>query len=258
MEYYVPKTEYNSALIPITQGCSWNRCDFCEMYKRLEYREFSEAEIVKFIKREKNRNPGACALFIESGDSFGAPVSLIELAIELSRGAFPGIERVSMYASALNISEKSDAELSQLHAAGVNRLYVGIETRSKEAWDTMGKGFAFNEVEAQLDRLAHAGIKHAQLYMSCVADPAEDGKAIAEFINRTRPFLIVMQPIVRGLHIPEARDIYIEELALLENLAVTVNYELTDLERSVIHGPGDVQKDIEWIKKKLDNIEKGG
>ena len=251
MNYFVPKTEFNAALIPITEGCSWNRCDFCEMYKGLEHREFSEAEIAKFIKRERRRVPDARALFIESGDPLEAPVPLIERAIELSRAAFPDIGRVSMYASALNISRKSDAELSQLRAAGVERLYVGIETRSEAAWEAMNKGLDFDEVGAQLDRLSRAGIDHAQLYMSCVADPAEDGAAIADFINRTRPVLIVLQPIVRGLHVPEARDIYTEELALLENLAVAVDYELTDLERSVIHGPDDVQADIERIREKL-------
>lgn len=257
MQYFVPKTEFNAALIPITEGCSWNRCGFCEMYKSLEYREFSDAEIAKFIKRERRRNPSAVALFIESGDPLEAPVSRIARTIELSREAFPGIGRVSMYASVLNISRKSDAELSQLRAAGVERLYVGIETRSEEAWEALNKGFAFDEIEAQLDRLGRAGIGHAQLYMSCVADPEEDGAAIADFVNRTRPVLIVMQPIVRGLHVPEARDIYTEELALLENLTADVIYELTDLERSVIHGPEHIQADIEWLKEQLDNIEKG-
>ncbi len=42
-----PPNEANSALIRITQGCPWNRCTFCAMYKQVPFR-------VKSLKKIKS------------------------------------------------------------------------------------------------------------------------------------------------------------------------------------------------------------
>lgn len=43
-----PQDEMTTMLIPVTTGCSYNRCVFCSMYKDDEYQEVSlrEMEII--------------------------------------------------------------------------------------------------------------------------------------------------------------------------------------------------------------------
>jgi radical SAM superfamily enzyme YgiQ (UPF0313 family) len=44
-----PPSEANSLLLQITEGCTWNRCKFCELYKHSGFRAFSVESIKKDI-----------------------------------------------------------------------------------------------------------------------------------------------------------------------------------------------------------------
>ena len=48
---YRPPSEAESLILPVTDGCSWNKCTFCEMYTDAEkrFRPRSEEEIVETI-----------------------------------------------------------------------------------------------------------------------------------------------------------------------------------------------------------------
>ena len=50
---YLPPSEADSLILPVTDGCSWNRCTFCEMYTapQKRFRPRDEAEIFEAIKR---------------------------------------------------------------------------------------------------------------------------------------------------------------------------------------------------------------
>lgn len=44
-----PPSEANSLLIQVTQGCTWNKCRFCELYKQTKFRAFSADSIKQDI-----------------------------------------------------------------------------------------------------------------------------------------------------------------------------------------------------------------
>jgi len=44
-----PPSEANSLLIQVTQGCTWNKCKFCELYKQTKFRAFSADSIKQDI-----------------------------------------------------------------------------------------------------------------------------------------------------------------------------------------------------------------
>ena len=46
---YRPPVEANTILIPITEGCSHNRCTFCNMYRGISFRAWSLSEIEKYL-----------------------------------------------------------------------------------------------------------------------------------------------------------------------------------------------------------------
>lgn len=44
-----PPSEANSLLIQVTQGCTWNKCKFCELYQHTKFRAFSADSIKQDI-----------------------------------------------------------------------------------------------------------------------------------------------------------------------------------------------------------------
>jgi len=62
-----PPSEADSLILPVTDGCSWNRCTFCEMYTapQKRFRPRSEEEVLESILRCReqfgDRNQGHSA-----------------------------------------------------------------------------------------------------------------------------------------------------------------------------------------------------
>jgi radical SAM superfamily enzyme YgiQ (UPF0313 family) len=48
-----PPSEAHPFILPVTDGCSWNKCTFCEMYTapQKKFRARDEAEVIESIRR---------------------------------------------------------------------------------------------------------------------------------------------------------------------------------------------------------------
>ena len=69
--------------------------------------------------------------------------------LEQARSAFPRLRRVSCYATAQNVLEKSDEDLESLYEAGLRMLYIGPESGDDITLKRIVKGGTFNDhVEA--------------------------------------------------------------------------------------------------------------
>ncbi len=56
---YRPPSESDSLILPVTDGCSWNRCTFCEMYTapQKRFRPRAEEEVLESIRRCGDARP---------------------------------------------------------------------------------------------------------------------------------------------------------------------------------------------------------
>ena len=62
---YRPPSEADSLNLPVTDGCSWNRCTFCEMYTapQKRFRPRSEEEVLENIRAAANNLATASSVF---------------------------------------------------------------------------------------------------------------------------------------------------------------------------------------------------
>jgi hypothetical protein len=71
-----PPSEADSLILPVTDGCSWNHCSFCEMYTapQKKFRARDEAETMETIRRCGERfGAGVRRVFLADGDALVLP-----------------------------------------------------------------------------------------------------------------------------------------------------------------------------------------
>ncbi|MFX1353695.1 MAG: radical SAM protein [Promethearchaeota archaeon] len=123
-----PPSEANSLLIQLTEGCTF-KCDFCVSNLRKNFK-IRKVEDVKMDLRIAWKQYGSSIdkIFFLDGNAMVTPT---EKLLELTKYAmeiFPNLERVGVYAHAIDIIKKSDTQLKLLSDAGLKIAYVGFES----------------------------------------------------------------------------------------------------------------------------------
>lgn len=136
-----PPSEADAWILQATIGCSWNNCTYCDMYRDKRYRERPLSELLTEVQQVRRRvGPGVDKVFVADGDALGMPTEVWLPLLAALRQSFPNLRRVSCYATADNLLQKSAAELSALRVAGLSRLYIGPESGDEQVLRRIAKG----------------------------------------------------------------------------------------------------------------------
>jgi radical SAM superfamily enzyme YgiQ (UPF0313 family) len=154
-----PPSEASSLIFQYTIGCSYNLCIFCPAYKQKRFRIRSLAEIEQDIRDCLPACADTRRIFLADGDALNAPFPDLISLFSLLRSTFPKLQRIGMYANAINILGKSAEELKQLREAGLGILYLGVESGDDRLLDWMKKGVTAAEITKAGRRASYAGIK---------------------------------------------------------------------------------------------------
>ncbi|MFX1390769.1 MAG: radical SAM protein [Promethearchaeota archaeon] len=159
-----PPVEAYSVLIPVTGGCSWNRCIFCGTYKGVygvsqDYAIRTMEDIKKDIDKAAENNYHGFPVFLAGGNPTSAPTNFLAEIIKYVRIKLRNVPRISCYAKALDILQKSDEELKILAEAGLNIVYMGLESGSNTILRIMKKGTNATSIIKAGKRILKAGIK---------------------------------------------------------------------------------------------------
>lgn len=139
---YRPPSESESILLRITRGCPWNRCAFCSMYKDVKFELKSAEEIGRDVSAALGLygQYGLAGRNIFIGDSDSLVFSGFADAVLLVRQTFPEAGRITTYARARTLLQRSDEELADVKEAGLDRLHTGLESGDAETLKRLRKG----------------------------------------------------------------------------------------------------------------------
>ena len=240
---YRPPPEADTPLLQVTVGCAHNHCSFCAMYRDVSFRRIPMAQIETDLQELRGIYKRAERIFLVNGDAFVLKADTLKEIAAKVKTVFPECRTISMYASIRNIKAKSDQDLEALQAAGINDLYVGIESGWDEVLAHLNKGHTVAEAKHQLDRLNRAGISHIANLMLGAAGRGkglENARRTAAFLNATGPGLIW----VGTLAIFEGTELYAQmqagtfvpatEMQILEEEKVLIDH--LDLEDVTLYG----------------------
>jgi len=162
-----PPSEAHSLILPVTNGCSWNSCTFCEMYTapQKKFRARDEAEVLDEIRR-CGEQLIVQRVFLADGDALVLPTHRLLRILEQIRQCLPEVQRVSSYCLPRNLRKKSVAELQELADAGLGMSYVGAESGDDEVLALVNKGETYESTLSALDKLGAAGIARSVMILS--------------------------------------------------------------------------------------------
>ncbi|MBC7977947.1 MAG: radical SAM protein [Myxococcales bacterium] len=188
---YRPPSEADSYILQATIGCSWNACVYCDMYREKEFRVRTLDETLQDIAAARDElGPQLGKVFVADGDALILPVDHWLTVLRALAAAFPRLSRVSCYATAGNVLQKSDDELRALRAAGLRRIYIGPESGDDVTLKRIAKGATFADHAAAADKARRAGIEQSVIVMLGVAGTERSD----EHAHRTAELVTAMDP----------------------------------------------------------------
>jgi len=159
-----PPIEAYSILIPVTGGCSWNKCKFCGTYKGIygtvqDYEVRPLEDVLRDVDNFVKRNYHGFPVFLAGGNPTSAPTEYLVKIIKYIKSNLKNIPRLSSYAKSLDILRKTDDELKSLADAGLDIVYMGLESGSSKILRLMKKGTNAESMIKAGRRILKAGIK---------------------------------------------------------------------------------------------------
>ncbi|HDY97140.1 MAG TPA: B12-binding domain-containing radical SAM protein [Pseudomonas sabulinigri] len=186
-----PPSEAHSLILPVTNGCSWNKCTFCEMYTapQKKFRARDEAEVLEEIRRV-GESYIVQRIFLADGDAMVLPTRRLLRILEAIREDIPSVERVTSYCLPRNIKRKSVEELRELKDAGLQMLYVGAESGDDEVLARVNKGETFASTADALTKAGEAGLQRSVMILNGLGGKAlstQHATNSAKLVNLTQP-----------------------------------------------------------------------
>ena len=163
---YRPPSEADAYILQATIGCSWNACTYCDMYRLKRFRVRALDETLADVERARERlGTRVEKVFVADGDALVLDLAQWEAILEACRLAFPRLRRVSAYATARNLLEKSPDELARLREDGLRLLYIGPESGDDVTLKGIAKGATFADHVAAAERARQAGIVLSAIFL---------------------------------------------------------------------------------------------
>ena len=165
---YRPPSEARSLILQITNGCSWNRCTFCEMYTQPQkkFRPMPHADIDAELAAIAAFGVPVRRIFLADGDAMTLSVRRLKAILESINRHLPGVQRVASYCLPRNVSKKSVDELAELRAMGLSLFYVGCESGDDFVLDRVHKGETFATSLSALQKIKAAGARSSVMILN--------------------------------------------------------------------------------------------
>lgn len=233
---YRPPSEAKSTIFQVTLGCSFNECSFCDMYRSKEYSERPWEEVKMEIDMAAKQMPDTKKIFLADGDALNLQTEYMIKIVKYLYEKFPNLERISCYAMPMNLLKKTPEELKKMHEAGLDMLYLGIESGSDIILKKVTKGATSQTIIRACRKAIDTGY-----ILSCMVILGLGGKTYtkehirgtAEVLSAVSPhysaaLTLIIEPGVKDEFMTKFGEPFIpisdsEAIDELENLVANIN-----------------------------------
>jgi len=197
-----PPSEWRSLILQVTLGCSHNSCSFCAMYRMKRFRirrlEAIKAEIDACADQ---LGPEVDRVFLADGDALVVKPRTLIATLEHLHRRFPRLRRVNAYATPQNLLVKQPDELRAIREAGLDMLYVGLESGAAGVLHDIDKGVTPDAFVAACKRGHHAGFKLSLTVLNNLVGAERSAEHVAgtvDVVNRVAPAYLACLTLIPG------------------------------------------------------------
>lgn len=189
-----PPAEAGSIILQPTIGCPNSSCTFCGAYADVKFRKRSPEEFRAHARWvASHEGTDGSRVFFADGDTMVLPTKSILELINETRKIFTGARRFSLYSGAAGILTKSSDDLTELKNAGLNTIYIGLESGSEKILSKRKKACTAKEMISAVKSAQSAGIRVSVMVLLGLGgtDGSEEhALKTAEVLNSMQPRLL--------------------------------------------------------------------
>lgn len=201
----------NCPMLQIVQGCTHNKCHFCDIFRDISFcksplHEIEEDldELARIIRPNQRR------INLTGGNPYALSCEQLVPILELVKQKLPSITSFGGFCRIADIQNKTDDELALLASYGVNDLSIGAESGYDPALSFMEKGHTAADIVEQGQRMHKAGIDFTFFYLVGMAGAGagqENAIATAKAFSTAGPGHVLIVCITPTKGWPLAKDI---------------------------------------------------
>ena len=158
----LPTDQYRSVVLNAVQGCPYNRCLFCDLYRRREFRALTVEEFQDHVRQVKQFLGRSIeirkSIFLGEANALLIPqdlfVELFQIILKefqvgdtqpkatpegVSATGPPAFKGVYSFVDSFSARDKSAADYAEIARLGLRRAYLGLESGSDEVRRFLGK-----------------------------------------------------------------------------------------------------------------------
>jgi radical SAM superfamily enzyme YgiQ (UPF0313 family) len=154
-----PPAEADSLIVQVTEGCAYNHCLFCPMYKGKNFHIHTPEEIDDhLIALHSVFGPDHTRVFLADGDALILETPALLDVMAQVRRSFPVVRRFTAYGSVFSLAAKNTDDLLRLKRSGLRTIYLGLESGDEETLRQMGKYMEPRRIVEICRRVVEAGL----------------------------------------------------------------------------------------------------
>lgn len=215
---YRPPSEWRSLIVQATVGCSHNSCTFCTMYAEDSFHVVDEELLYKRLKEESGYYSDYDKIFIADGNALCLSADRLLRLFKVLDELFPKNERKTIYARPSDVLRKTPQELKAFKKAGLEMVYIGLESGSDKILKEVNKGDTVADYVEASNMLKEAGIKQSITLISGLGgrkDSKEHALESAKAISLIKPEYLSFLTLYFEQGAPMLKKVESGELELL-------------------------------------------
>lgn len=208
------------------------------MYKCKQFRLKPMEEIIEHIEWLKPMYKNPERIFLADGNVLCLKTEKLLELLHYIKKEFPQVKRISSYSGPLDLLRKSQDDLKAIRDAGLELLYMGVESGSDKVLSMMEKGVTQKEMIEAGKKAINAGFKLSCMIISGLGGTEfmeDHAVESAKVISAINPHYFSLLRLVVEEESELAEDVRTGKFHLLsplqvldENIIMLENMELTD------------------------------